>query len=178
MEKTFKEAIHKNNLLIQKANQVKKSYNSKEGFYDLDLINELLNSILKFDGSSFVKKANKVSFRIAAIVVIEETIIKTDYSRDFLRYPSIVRQTKVRFKTNISNHHISKFPTIEDIHPKDPCQFYDSMTSDENLNHSNRAKKGHYKKSLTKILVGKEWMLTLDQTEKRLSDILYEVNLC
>jgi Zn finger protein HypA/HybF involved in hydrogenase expression len=178
MEKTFLNSINNQHRLVEKAVRLKRSFDSKKGYYNTTIVKELIKCIQESTNSNYLKKVNKVSFRIAAIVVIEETIIKNNNDRTILKYETIVKQTKVQFKVNISNHHTSKFPNLENIHPKNPCLFYESTTNDEKLNHANRAKKGHYKKSLKKILAGKDWMLSLNKTEERLSDVLLEVKLC
>jgi hypothetical protein len=178
METTFLDKHQMFQFMVEKGIQVKESYDSKEGTYDTILMGQLENCIKEIKGDNFIRNTNRVSTRIAAIVVIEEILIRNNNSREMLKYSVVISQTKVRFRRNISNRDISSFPTIEHLHPSNPCLFYDTTTSDKKLNHSNRSKKGSYKSSLKKILDGKNWIYSLEETEKRISDTYTEVKLC
>jgi len=165
--------------LIKRTIDLEKSFNPKTGTYDSTITGQLLSTIKKTLGNSFIINGNKISFRKAAIVVIEEEAIQSDSDKTVdLDYSLIIRKTKIRFKTNLTDRRYKEFPTIENFHPENPCLFYDSTTSDEKINRSNRAKKASYKNSLIEILNNRTWIFSLKQTEKRISDTLSEVKIC
>ena len=178
MEKTTKQAFE-NILEIRKlTDQYSNSFNKETGTFDTEILNKLEGLIQKQRNLNLRNYVHKISLRIAAIIVIEETMIRKNCSRDFLELLSILNQAKVRYKTQITNRSTKGFATIESIHPKHPCQFYDTTTDDKILNKSNLRKKGGYKSALEKILHGKEWLEILNQTETNISDTLSIVKTC
>lgn len=178
MEQTTKQAFE-NILEIRKlTDQYSNSFNEETGTFDTEILNKLEGLIQKQRNLNLRNYVHKISLRVAAIIVIEETMIRKNCSRDFLELLSIFNQAKVRYRTQITNRSTKGFTSIESIHPKHPCIFYDATTSDKKLNHSNRAKRGSYGKSLEKILHGKGWLDILDETETRISDALSIVKLC
>jgi hypothetical protein len=178
MEQTTKQAFE-NILEIRKlTDQYSNSFNEETGTFDTEILNKLEGLIQKQRNLNLRNYVHKISLRVAAIIVIEETMIRKNCSRDFLELLSIFNQAKVRYRTQITNRSTKGFASIESIHPKHPCIFYDATTSNQKFNHSNRAKRGRYRQSLEKILHGKDWLDILDETETRISDALSIVKLC
>lgn len=178
MEKTFFDAIKEDEILVNKCKQLNKSYNPKHNTIDIELALEIASKVIEVSGINFYKSRNKISFRKAAIVVVEETLINHACSRKELEISAIIKKTKVRFRTNLSNRIGLKYSHIEDIHPEDPCTYFDTTTEDDTLLLSNRAKKRQYKKALIDILHNKDWLISLKQAELNLSETLAVVKIC
>lgn len=178
IKNTFFENVNFEKELSEKMSRVRKSQNSETGEYHKIPTDELMAFLSSFVSPEFMKNSNRISFRKAAIVVVEETLIDLACSRKELELSVIIKKTKVRFKTNLSNRIGLKYSHVEDIHPENPCTYFDTTTEDDTLLQSNRAKKRQYKDALIDILHNKDWLINLKQAELNLSEILSEVKIC
>ena len=104
---------------------------------------------------------------IAMIVVFEEYIQRKESPRDDYKFEYIYNKAVYRF--NLTKRDKSKFNhSLQEIHPKDPCAFYE-----ENPN-----KKGKYKSALKRILNNASWLIQVPKANDSLQEVYNEVKLC
>jgi hypothetical protein len=178
MERTFFDNVNLEKELSEAMSLVKKSKNPETGDYGENPTNNLMALLSSFISPEFVKISNQISLKKATIVVIEESLIENNYDRSKLEYSVIIKKTKIQFRKQITNRNIRALSTLDDFHPENPCLYFDTTTTDEDLSRINRMKKHHYKIALIEILENKDWLIRLKQAELNLSETLSEVKFC
>ncbi|QTE21022.1 hypothetical protein [Polaribacter cellanae] len=140
---------------------------------------ELLKILLQLYDKKKYRELNTISIRIGAIAVIEEMLLeKNDRRRSILDYYDVIKKTRVRFYLNIKNRDISKFETVDKIHPQYPCNLYETLTKDKKVNISNAKRKSKYLEAISKIILGSEWILENPLAYKSFKRIYNEVKDC
>ncbi|MEM8926733.1 MAG: hypothetical protein AAGC45_00910 [Bacteroidota bacterium] len=113
-----------------------------------------------------VRKKPRLSKRRAFIVILEELYHDLpEYPTD-LTLDSIHRHASQRFE--FTQHSLRWFGSPSDIHPKDPCRFYEN----------NGAKKGNYKVALSHLVTYSQIYFQIEEAAVSLENTYREVLLC
>ncbi|TLP81849.1 hypothetical protein [Maribacter sp. ACAM166] len=108
----------------------------------------------------------KLSRRRAFIVILEELYFDVLKYPDDLKIESIHRRASQRFE--YMNRDTKSFNTPSDIHPKDPCTFYED----------NGYAKSRYKSALQHLVLESHRYFEVPEAEVSLKVIFEDVKLC
>lgn len=108
----------------------------------------------------------KLSRRRAFIVVLEELYFDVPEYPNGLTLDSIHKRASQRFE--FSQRSLTRFTTPEDVHPKDPCSFYEN----------NGLKMGNYKVAIVHLLSYSHIYFKVEEAVSSLKKTYTEIILC
>lgn len=137
-----------------------KEYSQEQVLLAESMVRDVQNAI------GIASQKPKLSRRRALIVILEELYYNTPKYPEGLSLESIHRRASLRFE--YMNRDVKSLTTPTEVHPKDPCTFYED----------NGYAKARYKSALQHLVLESQSYFEVPEAETSLKLLFVDVKLC